>query len=126
MALIMIVDDDRHVRESLVNLLESVGHATDRFDSAEALLERDPLPEGDCAVLDVRMKGLTGLDLQTALRARGWRTPIIFLTAHCDDETRGKAMAGGAYAFFCKPFDDEALLACIDKAVTAPQGAPAV
>ncbi|WP_076070942.1 response regulator transcription factor [Sphingomonas montana] len=122
MALILLVDDDRHVRSSLENLLASIGYDTAGFDSGEALLESDPLPEGDCAILDVRMKAVTGFALQQALRARAWTTPIIFLTACCDDETRTRAIEGGAFAFLCKPFDEDDLLAVIEAAIALAQG----
>lgn len=122
MALILIVDDDRHVRSSLENLLASAGYDTAGFDSAEALLGSDPLPTGDCAILDVRMKEMTGLDLMLALGARSWTTPTIFLTALCDDETRARAIKGGAFAFLCKPFDEDELLGSIEAAVAMAQG----
>jgi FixJ family two-component response regulator len=117
MALIIVVDDDHHVRASLENLLASAGYETRAFPSAEALLDSTPLAAGDCAILDVRMKGMSGLDLQLSLKTRGWTTPIIFLTAHCDDDTRGRAMRGGAFAFLCKPFDEDELLGFIEAAV---------
>ena len=116
-ALILIIDDDSYVRSSLENLLASVGYETAGFDSAEALLETNPIATGDCAILDVRMKDMTGLGLQQALCAQAWTTPIIFLTAYCDEETRARAMKGGAFAFLCKPFDEEELLGSIEAAV---------
>lgn len=122
MALILIVDDDRHVRSSLENLLSSAGYDTAGFDSAEALLESDPIPSGDCAILDVRMKEMTGLELQQALGTRAWTTPTIFLTALCDEETRTRAMKGGAFAFLCKPFDEDELLGSIEAAVALARG----
>lgn len=113
MALIIIVDDDVRVRASLENLLASVGYTTVSIPSAEAFLEGGHTSHGDCVILDVRMKGMTGLELQQRLKDQGYRTPIIFLTAHCDDDTRMRALRGGAFAFFGKPFDEEELLDAI-------------
>ncbi len=122
MALILIVDDDRHVRSSLENLLASAGYDTAGFDSAKALLDCDPIPTGDCAILDVRMNDMTGLELQQALGATAWATPTIFLTALCDEETQARAMNGGAFAFLCKPFDEDELLSSIEAAIALAQG----
>ncbi|MFM0235988.1 response regulator transcription factor [Paraburkholderia sediminicola] len=118
MALILIVDDDQYVRASLENLLESVGYSTQSAPSAEAFLASYQVDRGDCLILDVRMKMMTGLELQRKLNAMGRRTPIIFLTAHCDDDTRERALRGGASAFLCKPFKEDELLAAIDRAVS--------
>lgn len=122
MALILLVDDDRYVRSSLENLLASAGYETSGFESAEALLASDPMPEADCAILDVRMKEMTGLELQQVLAARAWKTPTIFLTALCDEETQARAMKGGAFAFLCKPFDEDELLGSIEAAVALARG----
>lgn len=122
MALILIVDDDCHVRSSLENLLASAGYDTAGFDSARALLESAPILTGDCAILDVRMKDMSGLELQQTLSAQAWKTPIIFLTAHCDEETQVRAMKGGALAFLCKPFDEAELLGSIEAAVALARG----
>lgn len=119
MSLILIIDDDSYVRASLENFLASAGYATESFASGEVLLESLPQPEADCLLLDVRMRGMSGLDLQEQLTKLGNTAPVIFLTAHCDEETRARALKGGAYAFFSKPFDEEALLASIASAVNA-------
>ena len=117
MNVITIVDDDPHVRTSLENLLESAGFATRSYSSADALLGGISWSDVDCFLFDVRMKGLSGLQLQQRISHMGSRVPIIFLTAHADDETRARAMMNGAYAFFGKPFDEDILLAALDAAV---------
>lgn len=117
MATIVIIDDDRHVRASLENLLDSAEYSTRSFAAGEALLAEHGWVGADCLVLDVRMKGMSGLELQQALLDRGCRTPIVFLTAQGDDETRKRALANGARAFLTKPFDEDQLLAVLDAAV---------
>ncbi|WP_421937340.1 response regulator transcription factor [Phenylobacterium sp.] len=122
MALILIVEDDRHVRASLENLLASAGYDTAGFESAEALLGSDPFPAGDCAILDVRIRDMTGLGLQQALGALARTIPTIFLTAYCDAETQARAMKSGAVAFLCKPFDEDELLGSIEAAMAVARG----
>ena len=117
MAIIVIVDDDRHVRSSLENLLDSAGFTTRSFATGQALLEVQAWADADCLILDVRMRGMSGLELQQQLLMAGNAVPIIFLTAQGDDETRARAMTDGAYAFFSKPFDEEELLAAIEAAI---------
>ena len=105
-----VVDDDESVRMALASLLRSVGFAVLAFASAEELLHRDTLPSIQCLILDWRMPGMDGLQLQRCLRANGWRIPIIFLTAHRGDEGRAQALTAGAIAFLKKPVDAERLL----------------
>jgi two-component system response regulator FixJ len=116
-ALIGIVDDDESVRDSISSLLRSAGFKTASFESAEAFLDSDHKSEPDCLVLDVRMPGLSGLELQSQLQDRNSLIPIIFVTAHTEDEVRAKAMQQGATAFLDKPFSDEVLLGAINLAV---------
>lgn len=113
-SLIGIVDDDESVRESISSLLRSAGYKTAVFESAEALLNSDRLREPDCLVLDIRMPGLSGLELQSQLQGMKCLTPVIFITAHSNDETRAKALEQGAVAFLDKPFNDEALLGALE------------
>jgi FixJ family two-component response regulator len=122
MALIIIVDDDRHVRVSLENLLESVGYETESFGSGEDLIAGARWRSADCLILDVRMRGMDGLQLLRHLAPEQGCPPVIFLTAHSDEETRRRAFQGGARAFFPKPFEEDALLDAIADAVAYPQG----
>jgi len=115
--LIAIVDDDDALRNSLDNLLRSVGFRTQGFSSAEAFLQAQHAHETACLILDVRMAGMNGLELQRQLHAAHWRIPIIFVTAHADDNARARALAAGAVAFLYKPCREEDLLNAIDAAL---------
>jgi FixJ family two-component response regulator len=108
--LVAVVDDDESVRMALASLLRSVGFAVLLFSSAEELLHRQNLPSIRCLILDWRMPGMDGLQLQNYLIANGWRVPIIFLTAHRSEEGRAQALTGGAIAFLHKPVDADVLL----------------
>jgi FixJ family two-component response regulator len=112
-----IVDDDDSVRNSLNNLLRSVGMRTHGFSSAEEFLNSNELHDTDCLILDVRMPGMSGLDLQRQLRAANSRIPIVFITSHADDDARARALAAGAAAFVYKPCRKEVLLEAIDSAL---------
>ena len=114
---VAIVDDDDALRNSLDNLLRSVGFGVQGFASAEAFLQADHAPETACLILDVRMAGMNGLELQRQLGAAHWRIPIIFVTAYADDDTRAHALAAGAVAFLSKPCREEDLLQAIEAAL---------
>ena len=111
--LITIVDDDDSMRASLDNLVRSVGLRAQAFPSAESFLASPGL-ETACLILDVRMPGMSGLDLQQRLAASRTRVPIIFVTSHTDDDVRTRALDAGAVAFLYKPFREEELLDAID------------
>jgi len=111
--LILIVDDDRSVRESLKMLFESFGFAADIFGSAEELLKSARLPDTACLVLDVRLPGMSGLDLQSRLKGDGHSVPVIFITAHPDERARRQALQAGASGFFHKPFSGDELLRAV-------------
>jgi FixJ family two-component response regulator len=115
--LISIVDDDDALRSSLENLIRSVGWQVQSFSSAEAFLRSHQVHETSCLILDVRMRGMSGLELQRQLVATSSCTPIIFITAHEDDERRRQALEAGAVAFLHKPFYQEELLSAIDAAL---------
>ena len=115
--LIAIVDDDDSLRKSLDNLIRSVGFRTQSFASAEAFLRSNHIPDTTCLILDVRMPGMSGLELQRQLGAANWHIPIIFISAHADDDARARALAAGAVDFLYKPFHEEALLNAIDTAL---------
>jgi FixJ family two-component response regulator len=114
---VFVVDDDPSVRRSVVRLLESAGLRVQGFASGEAFLEHERPTGPGCLVLDVRMSGMSGLELQRRLRATGRPMAIVFITGHGDVPMSVAAMKGGAVDFLMKPFDDEALLAAIDRAI---------
>ena len=117
-SLIGIVDDDSGVRESMSSLVRSAGFRAAVFSSAEDFLSSEELKHAGCLILDVRMPGITGLDLQTRLAKTAWRLPIIFATGYDDEDTQRKALRSGAVAFLYKPFADEALFAAIHVALS--------
>jgi FixJ family two-component response regulator len=114
---ISIIDDDDAVRESLRGLLRSVGFAVEAFASAEDFLSSAQPACTDCLVLDVRMPGMSGLELQRRLLAAEPRVPVIFITAHGDEEQRSQALNAGAVDYLLKPFKEEALLSAVAAAL---------
>ena len=116
-ALVFVVDDDASVRKSLTRVITSAGFTVETFASAREFFARERPPGPCCTVLDVRMPGLTGLDLQEALAAAGRRMPIVFITGHGDVSMSVKAMKAGAVDFLTKPFDVENLLDAVRRAV---------
>ena len=115
--LISIVDDDDALRNSLDDLIRSIGFRTQGFPSAEAFLSSNQARDSACLILDVRMPGMNGLDLQRQVVAANWRIPIIFITSHADDDARARALEAGAVAFLYKPFREEELLNAINTAL---------
>ena len=108
--MVFVVDDDPSVRSSLKFLMSSVGLQVESFDSADALLKRKMPDAPSCLVLDVRLRGLSGLDFQRELAARNCHMPIIFITGHGDIPMSVRAMKAGAVEFLTKPFRDQDLL----------------
>lgn len=115
---IFVVDDDPSLRKSLTRALTSSGYAVEAFASARDFLAREPFRGPCCVVLDVRMPGLTGIELQETLAGTGRRMPIVFITGHGDISMSVKAMKDGAADFLTKPFDLEQLLDAVSRAVT--------
>jgi FixJ family two-component response regulator len=115
--LLAIVDDNDALRNSLDDLLQSVGFRVQGFASAEAFLQAQPAPETACLLLDVRLPGMNGLELQRQLGGMHWRIPIIFVTAYADDDVRAHALAAGAIAVLSKPCREADLLHAIDVAL---------
>ena len=113
---ISVIDDDESVRLAVGRLLESVGLHAELFASAEEFLRSGHLPGTECLILDVRMAGMSGVELQEQLLASDTPVPIIFITAHGDVTTRARALERGAVAFLRKPFSEKALLDAIAKA----------
>jgi FixJ family two-component response regulator len=116
--MVFVVDDDASVRTSLVRVMASAGYAVEAFESARDFLARDPFVGPCCLVLDVRMPGLTGLEVQEALASSERRMAIVFITGHGDISMSVKAMKGGAVDFLTKPFDIETLLDAVGRALT--------
>jgi FixJ family two-component response regulator len=115
--LIAIVDDDDALRASLDNLIRSVGYRTQGFSSAEAFLNSNHLHDTACLILDVRMHGMNGLQLQREIVAAKWPIPIIFMTSYADEDVRANALIAGAVDFLYKPFMEESLLKALVKAL---------
>jgi FixJ family two-component response regulator len=111
--LIAIIDDDESVRRATTRLIESFGIRAAAFESAEKFLSSHHLNDASCLIIDVRMPGMDGLQLQSQLAMANCRIPIIFMTAYDDQESRERAMQAGAVAFLCKPFSDEHLFETI-------------
>jgi FixJ family two-component response regulator len=114
---IAIVDDDQSVQSALQDLIESEGLSTLCFGSAEQFLDSGAQDEAACLIADIRMPGMSGLELQGKLKADRCRIPIIFITAHGDAKMRIQAMRDGAVEFLTKPFDNAVLLETVHAAV---------
>lgn len=121
-SLIAVVDDDQSVREGLENLINSVGLEVKLFASAEDFLNSDTPLQTDCAIVDVRLPGISGLELQHRLAADGQSIPVIIITAQGDDKTQDEAVAAGAIAFLEKPVKEEVLLAALKSALKRKTG----
>src|SRR5215470_18522351 len=117
LSLISVVDDDTSVRESLQCLIRSFGFAVEAFASAEEFLKSDHLPNTRCLILDVRMPGMNGLELQRRLTASHCEIPVIFITAHGDGSARSQALKDGAVDYLLKPFGEASLLSAIHAAL---------
>lgn len=122
--LIGVVDDDESVRLAISALLRSAAYSAESFESAESFLKLEPPRAFDCLIVDVRMPGVDGLELQRRLDSAKSTLPIIFITAHDDPQARQKAMDAGAAGVFRKPFDSDALLAAIDTAIQKRDSKP--
>jgi FixJ family two-component response regulator len=112
-----VVDDDDSIREALGGLIQSLGCRCLGFASAEDFLGFTGRSSIACVITDIKMTGLTGLELQDRLNAEGHPPPIIFMTSYADDATKAKAMDGGAFCFLGKPVDDDDLIACLSFAL---------
>lgn len=110
---VFIIDDDPSIRSSLKLLVSTVGLQVETFESADAFLQRKPTETPSCLVLDVRLRGLSGLDFQRELAAKNMRIPIIFITGYGDVPMSVRAMKAGAVEFLTKPFRDQDLLDAI-------------
>jgi FixJ family two-component response regulator len=115
--LVAIVDDDDSMRDALDGLLKAVGYPARAFASAEEFLKSGQQHQTSCVIADIRMPGMSGLELQAQLNAERCRIPIIFITAHGDAKMRMQALRAGAVEFLSKPFDEEVLLESVRAAL---------
>ena len=118
--MVSVVDDDNVVRQATANLLLSIGMDVITFGSAQEFLDCGRI-DVSCLITDVRMPGLSGLDLQQQLIAHGQDVPVIFMTAFSSDSERRQALESGAVGFLSKPFSDECLMRCLEKALSKPR-----
>ena len=118
MPVIAVVDDDISVRESLESLIRSVGLAVTVFTSAEEFLNSTHRSEADCLILDVRLPGMSGFELQRELLAGSYRVPVVFMTAHgYDERARSKSASHWTVAYLTKPFGEDELLDALHAAL---------
>ena len=115
--MVSVVDDDDSLRSALEGLLKSAGLPAVAFASAEEFLTSGQQHRTGCLIADIRMPGMSGLELQAKLNAEHCRIPTIFITAHGDEKMRMQALRAGAVEFLSKPFDDEALLESVRAAL---------
>ena len=115
---IFVIDNDASVRQGLSRLLRSGGYVVETFSSAAAYLQEEPYDYQGCLILDLRMPGLSGIDLQSHLTTKGCDLPIIFLSGHGDVPISVRAMKQGAVDFLTKPVDDEVLFATVERALS--------
>ena len=113
--LISIVDDDESVREALKSLIDSVGFRSQPFRSGEEFLSSPYVSQTACLITDVRMPGMSGLELQERLNAAHSSIPVVFISAHDDDDARARGLRAGAVAFLQKPFSEDLLLGAISE-----------
>lgn len=121
--IVYVVDDDLSVRRTFNRLLTSAGWRVEIYASGAAFLDAYPIGQCGCVVLDLRMPGLSGLEVQAQLRARGSVLPIVVVTAFSDASSREEAMQAGAVAVLEKPIRNQQLLRCIEQAMGLPNGA---
>lgn len=115
--MISIVDDDESVREATKGLVRSLGYTAATFASAEEYLRSDRVRDTSCLISDVKMPGMSGVELQAQLVADGRCTPVIFVTGFPEERIRVRVLEAGAVAYLSKPFTDECLIRCLDRAL---------
>lgn len=114
---ISIIDDDVSVRIAISRLVRSLGYAARAYASADEFLKSQHVDDTWCVIADVQMPGMTGIELQEALKVQGHSLPIIFVTAFPEETIRARALKDGAVCFLSKPFDGSVLIDCIDSAL---------
>jgi FixJ family two-component response regulator len=117
---VCVVDDDASLLRALRRLLRAGGFHVEAFASAEAFLEWGHRERADCLVLDVRLDGMSGVELQERLVAAGSKVPVVFMTGHDDPRARERARRAGAVGYLRKPFDDESLIGAVNRAIVRP------
>jgi FixJ family two-component response regulator len=118
-SVISVIDDDRHVRAAINNLLKSRGYIAHTFASAEEFLRSTDATDTSCVITDVHMPEMTGIDLLIQMRAQGSATPFILITGFPDESMRARALQAGATCFLGKPFAPPDLMRCLDRALAA-------
>jgi FixJ family two-component response regulator len=114
---ISIVDDDESIREAMTGLMKSLGFAADAFPSGESFLTSDRRNSTACLIADMKMPGMTGLELYRQVVASGESIPTILITAYPDERVQARALQAGVIGYLAKPFDEDHLLACIRTAL---------
>jgi FixJ family two-component response regulator len=122
---ISIIDDDASVRAATNRLVRSLGYVAFTFASADEFLRSPQLRDSSCVIADVQMPGMSGVDLQSFLRARGFRLPIIFITAFPEESVRARALDAGAVCFLTKPFDGATLIKYLEATLQSHGGGTA-
>jgi FixJ family two-component response regulator len=117
LSVISVIDDDASVRAAANNLLSSHGYLVHAFASAEEFLQSARLDDSSCVIADLQMPAMSGLDLLTHMRAKGYALPFIFITAFPEENVRARALKAGAICFLAKPFAGPALINCIETAL---------
>jgi len=114
---IAIVDDDDSIREATMSLMRALGFSAEAYPCAEDFLKSGRLQRTSCLIADVRMPGMSGLELHRRLVALGKPIPTVLITAHPDDRVRARALKAGVICYLTKPFDEDDLIGCIDSAL---------
>jgi FixJ family two-component response regulator len=122
LSVISFIDDDASVRTATNNLLSSHGYLIQTFVSADDFLQSDRLDDSACVIADVQMPAMSGLDLLTHMRVKGYTVPLIFITAFPDENVRARALKAGAIGFLAKPFAGPVLIDCIETALNRHRG----
>jgi FixJ family two-component response regulator len=117
LAVISVVDDDASVRIATENLLTSLGYIAHTFASAEEFLQSVYFNDTTCVIVDIQMPGMSGVELQALLLARGHQIPFIFIAAVADQTVRARVLKAGAICFLTKPFDKPTLIKCLETAL---------
>lgn len=120
--MISIVDDDESARDGTKCLIRSLGHEAVTFSSAEEFLNSGRVKGTTCLIVDVQMPGLSGPELQDRLISDGYRTPVIFITAYPKEWVRERVLNAGAIGYLSKPFNEDCLIECLDKALNIYTG----
>jgi FixJ family two-component response regulator len=115
--MISIIDDDRSIREAVRSLIRSLGYEAVAFSSAEEYLRSDRVTDSECIITDLQMPGMTGIDLQRRLIEGGYRNPVILMSALSAEDAGAYGMNAASYPFLRKPFSDERLIECLDRAL---------